>query len=560
MTLSAETFEREFQRWKQDAQAFAKDYPDKAHLFDFSSSRVADPYLERLFAGVAFLTADLNQSLKEQQHEFAETWLAQHWPSKLIDRPSMTILQLQPGLLNETLTLSAGTELGETQAFGPEKTPCVFLTMTEETLLPLVLKQVRRDKIQVADKEKDIGLLDFEWVGKDSVREEKNRDRIRLFLAGPLKDAFQLYHELLTQVESVYFDELYLGGQELLSPANLDWHTVDVLISPERRASFELFFDLQQFVEKFLFIDLDLKKLPKQELSSGKIIFQIRFIFNSALPTKNSDLTETIKINCLPVINAVKRPAEPFSVSDDFLDYPVRVDFDKPESQHALTLSRIQILSKEDTEMAYLMTEVPYGLDRQKTTYQTKIVKRKKSGNDLRLRFALKEGLQKAKVSLEVWACQAHYPAIYFRSGALLIGNSKVLGQALVFKNLMKPTEYFLQREPMAFEVFNLLPINLEALNKVDALKSVISAHGIFPGDEHFSRYIQSIKTIQTKIFDYLERGVMKHQCHCQIQIDETAFLNEGEILLWRNILQAFLAQQQPVNIPFSLNFNDLDA
>ena len=72
---------------------FAKRYPKIASGLDLSRLECADPYVERLLEGVAFLTARIQLKLDAEFPRFTQHLLEMVYPHYLPPLPAMTIVQ-----------------------------------------------------------------------------------------------------------------------------------------------------------------------------------------------------------------------------------------------------------------------------------------------------------------------------------------------------------------------------------------------------------------------------------------------------------------------------------
>jgi type VI secretion system protein ImpG len=77
---------------------FAREFPKIAGRLGLEGLTCADPYVERLLEGVAFLTARVHLKLDAEFPRFTQSLLETVYPHYLAPTPSMTMLQFQPQL------------------------------------------------------------------------------------------------------------------------------------------------------------------------------------------------------------------------------------------------------------------------------------------------------------------------------------------------------------------------------------------------------------------------------------------------------------------------------
>ena len=120
---------------------FAQQFPKIAARLGMSGLEVADPYVERLLEGAAFLAARVQLKLDAEFPRFTQRCSRSSIPHYLAPTPSMLVAQMHPdkddpGLASGTRTVPRGTMLHS--IVGPDDaTACEFRTAHDVTLLPL---------------------------------------------------------------------------------------------------------------------------------------------------------------------------------------------------------------------------------------------------------------------------------------------------------------------------------------------------------------------------------------------------------------------------------------
>lgn len=132
-------YERELQHIRDLGGEFAEQFPKIAGRLGLESFKCADPYVERLLEGLAFLTARIQIRLDAEHPRFTEQLLSMVLPQYLAPTPSMLVAQFEPtpteGGLAEGLEIERGTSL-RTLATGDDTT-CQYRTGHAVTLWPL---------------------------------------------------------------------------------------------------------------------------------------------------------------------------------------------------------------------------------------------------------------------------------------------------------------------------------------------------------------------------------------------------------------------------------------
>ena len=119
---------------------FAGEFPKIAGRLGLDSFECADPYVERLLEGFAFLAARVQLKVDAEFPRFTEHLLEFVYPHYLAPTPSMAVVQMQPdlseGSLAEGFTIPRHTSL-RSQIGKGEQTACEYRTAHDTTLWPV---------------------------------------------------------------------------------------------------------------------------------------------------------------------------------------------------------------------------------------------------------------------------------------------------------------------------------------------------------------------------------------------------------------------------------------
>lgn len=113
-----ELYNQELQHIRESAQEFAREYPKIAGRLTLAGMECADPYVERLLEGFAYLTARVQLKLDAEYPTFTHNLLEVAYPHYLAPTPSMTVVQLHTdandGALNGSFNLPRDSVLRAT--------------------------------------------------------------------------------------------------------------------------------------------------------------------------------------------------------------------------------------------------------------------------------------------------------------------------------------------------------------------------------------------------------------------------------------------------------------
>jgi type VI secretion system protein ImpG len=125
---------------------FAQRFPKIASRLGMSGTDAADPYVERLLEGTAFLAARVQLKLEEEFPRFTRQFMQVVLPQATCPTPAMLIARLSPDLANPNLaegfTVPRHTALFSLHA-PPHASPCEFRTGAALTLWPIELTEAR---------------------------------------------------------------------------------------------------------------------------------------------------------------------------------------------------------------------------------------------------------------------------------------------------------------------------------------------------------------------------------------------------------------------------------
>ncbi|SRR6266851_1804639 len=141
-----EYYNRELQFIREMGAEFAANYPRIAARLGVDGIECADPYVERLLEGFAFLAARVQLKIDARHPEFTQHLLEMVYPDFLNPVPSCAMAEFVPDLKDTALeagvTIPRGSSLRTVLGKG-ERTACEFRTAQDVTLWPLRVSEVR---------------------------------------------------------------------------------------------------------------------------------------------------------------------------------------------------------------------------------------------------------------------------------------------------------------------------------------------------------------------------------------------------------------------------------
>ena len=341
-------YNQELRHVRETAAEFAKEFPKIAGRLGMDNTEVADPYVERLLEGFAFLTARIQLKLESRFPRFSQHLLEIVYPHYHKPLPAITIAQLNPNLtegsLSEGFTVQRHTALYSILGKN-ERTACEFRTAHALTLWPLELTQA-------SYYDSDSALASGNWGGppqakagiklclrstNDTAFSELKINELVLHLSGHDELPMRLYEQIFAHGLGVQIRGKGLHKQapefipqEYLQPVGFDDHES---LLPGIEPSFSGYRILQEyfaFPQRFMFFKIGalancLKNIQSTEL---EILILLDISDKSLNPLITKDL---FQLNCTPAINLFPKRGDRLNLSDGQHEHHVLVDRTRPQ-------------------------------------------------------------------------------------------------------------------------------------------------------------------------------------------------------------------------------------
>jgi type VI secretion system protein ImpG len=351
-------YNRELQYFRQMAGEFATQFPKIASRLNMTGIDVADPYVERLLEGVAFLTARVQLKMDAEFPRFSQRLLEIAYPGYLAPTPAVAIVQLQPQVFDAALKDGFAVPRGSTlrsQVLRDEDALCEFRTAHDVTLWPLVI-----DRVQFTGPPPDLPLNRFQLPGTA-------RSALRIFLratgAAPLKDvavdALTFYlsgpEEIATRLHELIFTRcigvVSSTGEGEASGARL--HGVDLLRREGFAAAQAMFpcpsnaFDGYRLLHEYFafptrFLFFSIAGLGAAVRNAPGESFGVTLLFDQALPELERVVDAAhLALHCTPAVNLFPKRTDRIPVSGQRYEYHVVADRAAPLNYEIHSVQRV---------------------------------------------------------------------------------------------------------------------------------------------------------------------------------------------------------------------------
>ncbi|HNT39595.1 MAG TPA: type VI secretion system baseplate subunit TssF [Rubrivivax sp.] len=353
-----EYYNRELAYLRELGAEFAAAFPKVAGRLAMRDTDVADPYVERLLEGFAFLTARIQLKMDAEFPRLSQRILEMVCPHYLAPTPAMLVAQVEPsateGSLAAGFSLPAGTVL-RSRKLADEQTPCEFRTGQELMLWPL---EMLRARLAGAPVELPATALRLPVPAAGHLRldlgtrsglsfDQLALDRLELYLAGPDSVATQLqelvHGGLLGVVVHDAQDPARIHAQlgpEALQPEGFE--QAQALLPYTQRAfqGHRLLHEYFAFPARFRFLSIQ-GLAPALQRCKGRQI-AITLLLRRPRPELEAMVdAQNVLLHCVPAINLLQRNADRIHLSPGVHEYHVVPDRTRPRDHEVYSVRTV---------------------------------------------------------------------------------------------------------------------------------------------------------------------------------------------------------------------------
>ena len=560
---------------------FARANPKVANLL---SDRSADPDVERLLEGFAFLSGQVRQKIDDELPELTHTMLGMLWPHYLRPIPSTTIMQFTPGPeVDGLLRIDRGVSIDSAPVDGRA---CRFRTTTDVDLAPLELTEAELEAPMSADHQLRLRFQALNAVDMRKIELE----RLRLHLFGDPHISYELFLRLRRQVSRVIVREIIAGrpGRQFeLPPTAIKpvGFAPDEALIPYPDHCFPGYRLLQEYFtlpEKFLFLDVE--GLGPLKTMDAENIFEILFVFDRPAQTSLQVTAGNFLLYCTPAVNLFPHDADPVHVEHTRTEYRIRPSGGNLDHFEIYSLDEVGGFitgSAEKTEYQpfYSFTHQREGAPTGQGYYQSRVrnmprpreedeeievyqlaIQRQATvghGTDVYLSFVSLDNtiaIPKAEtISVELTCTNRHLPE------RLNVGDIQVptadSPEFAQFQNIKKPTSSV--HPPLDgglhWKLISHLSLNFISLMDIDALRGIMELYNFqVYYDQQAAREneqrLAGLKTVENRPAEWIYHGAPIRGRAIDMDMDEDNFAGEGDMYLFAEILSEFFSLYATIN------------
>ena len=329
-------YNRELQHLRETGEEFAREFPKIAGRLGMEGIECADPYVERLLEGFAFLAARIQLKIDAEFPRFTQHILETTYPQYLCPLPSMAIVQFHPNLtegdLSQGPVVPNGSKLQGVLG-AHEQTRCTYTTAHDVALWPLEIQDVcyhTRDlsSLDLGDTRKARAAIRLRLratagltIGSLPI------DNLVFYIRGGDGVAMRIYEQLMSHAIAVVAHSKSRPPswvEFLPSSAISDYgFEDDQTLLPNCPPAFQGYRLLQEYFslpERFLFFELSglrdaIARCDDTEIDLTILLKEVDIQLEGALSESN------IELCCTPVINLFKKNLDRIHLSDEVYEY-----------------------------------------------------------------------------------------------------------------------------------------------------------------------------------------------------------------------------------------------
>ena len=349
-------YNRELQYVRELGGEFAKEYPKIAGRLGLETFECADPYVERLLEGFAFLAARVHLKIDAEFPRFTQHLLEIVYPHYLAPTPSMAVVQMRPNLSEGALSagykVPRGTALRSVLGRG-DQTACEYRTGQDVTLWPIELEHAEYtgyvgDLTELNLPARPRGALRLKLMTTAGLKfSELALDELTLFLRGSDDQPTRIYEQLMAHAVAVVARPpgrpapwQHVITEGAVSPVGLEDEEALLPYGPRSFQGYRLLHEYFAFPARFLSIKLA-GLAPAVRRCAGN---ELELVIVSDLHDRALDGVvgaANLSLFCTPAINLFPRRADRIHLTESVPEYHVVPDRTRPMDFEVYSLKEV---------------------------------------------------------------------------------------------------------------------------------------------------------------------------------------------------------------------------
>jgi len=342
-----EYYNRELRFMREMGAEFATEFPKIAGRLGLEGFDCADPYVERLLEGFAFMAARVQLKVDAEFPTFTQHLLEIVQPNFTAPTPAMVIAQFEPnpaeGDLSSGFVIERGSSLRGKLA-KDYKTRCEFTTCHDVNLWPIEVSEVEYfatrgavrtleldsvpgTKAAIKIRLKTLGEIDFS---------DLSLDQLTIHLRGSEDMPGRLYEQIIGNglgfaVRSVAANDVWLERHEKQHIEQVGFDDDEAILPADVREfrGYRLLHEYFVFPERFLFVNFTHLQSAISKCHQREIEI-IVFLDRSDTSLERIIDKSHFALHCAPAVNLFERRADRIHIDHKTYEYHVVPDRTRP--------------------------------------------------------------------------------------------------------------------------------------------------------------------------------------------------------------------------------------
>jgi type VI secretion system protein ImpG len=340
-------YNRELQHLREMGGDFAREFPKVASRLTLDEFDCADPYVERLLEGFAFLAARVQLKIDAEFPRFTQHLLEMVYPHYLAPTPSMAMVQFTPdrmeGGLAEGFVVKRGSVLRTPMGIG-DQTPCEYRTGHAVTLWPLEIAEAEYFSAGAeATAVDELGLEGVRAGLRLRLRttaglafEDLALDRLPVYLRGTGDLPGHLHEQLVADPVAVAarpteFPTPWIEPIDRKHVRRMGFEDDQALLPGVDRSfsGYRLLHEYFAFPERYLILEIGGLGNAVRRLDAAEM--DVLVFFRRSVPALEGALDAShFALFCTPAITLFPRRADRIRIDDRSTEYHVLADRTRP--------------------------------------------------------------------------------------------------------------------------------------------------------------------------------------------------------------------------------------
>jgi type VI secretion system protein ImpG len=364
-------YNQELRYLREMGGQFAREFPKIAGRLGMEGMEVADPYVERLVEGCAFLAARVQLKQDAEFPNLGQRLLDMVSPNLGAPVPSMLVAQLRtradPNLVSGFKLPRQSVLMGPETALSP--TRCEFRTTQEALLTPLRVTGV---EYFLNASDLPLSTLPLPERPRSGVRirieapqgvvfKQFKLDTLRFYMGGLQDVALRLHELVVGACVGVLVGAPGRAGdaaRTFLTPDKLrpvGYDDADAMLPVTLRglAGTRLMQEYFAFAQRFLFVDIDGLAPAFAQCAAGSC--EIVLLFDRYVPAlESAGEPGNFALNCVPAINLFERRAERIEIDDTTTAFHVVPERTYPGDYEVFDMLSLSGYTNDSDELRFL--------------------------------------------------------------------------------------------------------------------------------------------------------------------------------------------------------------